>query len=111
MAAFVAGVIDHVAAPANAEPGHDFTGREGAAAQVEHALRHVHEHGHAVRALLMGGCSSEFIGALREATFGLIRKETRDDYERFRQVLFANVSTAPSVWCQDFCDLHRCWFV
>ena len=81
MAAFVAGVIDHVAAPANAEPGHDFTGREGAAAQVEHALRHVHQHGHAVRALLMGGCSQEFIGALREAAFGRIRKTTRDDYE------------------------------
>ncbi len=80
MAAFVAGVIDHVAAPANAEPGHDFTGRDGAAAQVEHALRHVQEHGHAVRALLMGGCSSEFIGALREAAFGRIRKATRGDY-------------------------------
>ena len=81
LAAFVASVIDHVAAPADAEPGHDFTGRGGAAAQVEHALRHVHEHGHAVRALLLGGCSSEFVGALREAAFDRIRRVTRDDYE------------------------------
>ena len=81
MAAFVAGVIDHVAAPADAEPGHDFTGRDGAAAQVEHALRHVQEHSHAVRALLMGGCSSEFIGTLRDAAFDRIRRTARDDYE------------------------------
>jgi len=81
MEAFVAGVIEHVSAPAGAEPGHDFTGRGGMEAQIEHALRHVAEHGHAVRALLMGGCSSEFVDALREAAFARLRQVTRDDYE------------------------------
>ena len=74
MEAFVAGVIEHVSAPAGAEPGHDFTGRGGMEAQIEHALRHV-------RALLMGGCSSEFVDALREAAFARLRQVTRDDYE------------------------------
>ena len=79
--AFVAGVIKHVSAPAGAEPGHDFTGRGGMEAQIEHALRHVAEHGHAVRALLMGGCSSEFVDAMREAAFARLRQDTRDNYE------------------------------
>ncbi len=79
--AFVASVIEHVAAPADAEPGHDFTGRGDMAAQVEHALRHVQEHGHAVRALLVGGGSQEFVGALREAAFARLRQSARDDYE------------------------------
>ncbi len=81
MEAFVESVIEHVAAPADAEPGHDFTGRWDMAAQVEHALRHVAEHRHAVRALLVGGGSSEFVGALREAAFARLRQATRDDYE------------------------------
>lgn len=79
--AFVASVIEHVSAPTNAEPEHDFTGRGNMTAQVEHALRHVYEHAHAVRALLMGGASSEFVGALREATFVRIRQAAKDDYE------------------------------
>lgn len=81
MGAFVASVIEHVAAPADAEPGHDFTGRGDMAAQVEHALRHVAEHGHAVRALLLGGGSKEFVDALREAAFERLRQAARDDYE------------------------------
>ena len=81
MEAFVANVIEHVAAPADAEPGHDFTGRGDMEAQVEHALRHVAEHGHAVRALLMGGGSQEFVGALRDAAFARLRLAARDDYE------------------------------
>ncbi|MBQ3302662.1 MAG: TetR/AcrR family transcriptional regulator [Eggerthellaceae bacterium] len=81
MEAFVSSVIEHVAAPENAEPGHDFTGRGDMAAQVEHALRHVHEHGHAVRALLMGGGSLEFVGALRDAAFARLRQVARNDYE------------------------------
>lgn len=81
MEAFVSGVIEHVAAPSDAEPGHDFTGRGGMEAQVEHALRHVQEHKRAVRALMLGGGSHEFVGALREAAFGRIRQAARDDYE------------------------------
>lgn len=81
MEAFVASVIEHVSAPATAEAAHDFTGRDGMEAQVEHALRHVAEHGHAVRALLMSGCSSEFVGALREAAFVRLRQVARDDHE------------------------------
>lgn len=81
MEAFVASVIDHVAAPANAEATHDFTGKGGATSQVEHALRHVYEHGHAVRALLMGGGSFEFVCALREAAFDRLRQTTANDYE------------------------------
>lgn len=81
MEAFVSNVIEHVAAPVNAEPGHDFTGRGDMAAQVEHALRHVAEHGHAVRALLVGGGPREFVGALREAAFARLRQVAKDDYE------------------------------
>ncbi len=81
MEAFVESVIEHVSAPTDAEPDHDFTGRGGLTAQVEHALRHVAEHGYAVRALLLGGGSSEFIGALRDAAFGRLRQIARDDYE------------------------------
>ena len=29
----------------------------------------------------MGGCSSEFVDALREAAFARLRQVTRDDYE------------------------------
>lgn len=81
MEAFVASVIAHVAAPADAEPGHDFTGRGDMAAQVEHALRHMAEHGHAVRSLLVGGGSPEFVGALRDAASARLRQAARDDYE------------------------------
>lgn len=81
MEAFVSGVIEHVAAPEAAEPGHDFTGRGDMEAQVEHALRHVAEHGHAVRALLLGGGSHEFVAALREAAFERLRQTSRDDFE------------------------------
>ena len=81
MESFVKSVIEHVAAPADAEPTHDFTGRDNVADQVEHALRHVAEHGHAVRALLLGGGSPEFVGALREASFARIRGAARSDYE------------------------------
>ena len=56
-----------------AEPGHDFTGQSGIAAQMEHALRHVREHGHAVRALLVGGGAHEFIQALRAAAHHRLR--------------------------------------
>lgn len=51
------------------------------AAQVEHALRHVAEHGHAVRALLLGGGSKGFVDALREAAFARLRQVARNDYE------------------------------
>ena len=81
MEAFVSGVIRHVATPVRAELGHDFTGRDGMAAQVEHALRHVAEHGHAVRALLLGGGSPEFVEAMREAAFGRLRQVVETDYE------------------------------
>jgi len=81
MEAFVGSVIEHVATPKGAEPGHDFTGRGDMAAQVEHALRHVVEHRHAVRALLLGGGSQEFVGALRDAAFARLRKVTSGDYE------------------------------
>ena len=78
--AFVAGVVEHVSSPAAAEPGHDFTGRGGVASQVEHALCHVRERGHAVRALQVGGGSTEFTAALRRAAFGRLRSATPDDY-------------------------------
>lgn len=78
--AFVSSVVDHVASPMAAEAGHDFTGHEGVAAQVEHALCHVREHGHAVRALQLGGGSTEFLVALRSAAFGRLREATPDDY-------------------------------
>ena len=81
MEAFVESVIEHVAAPADAEPGHDFTGRGDMAAQVEHALRHVAEHRRAVRALLLGGDSRGFASALREAAFTRLRRVARGDYE------------------------------
>ncbi|MBP3893843.1 MAG: TetR/AcrR family transcriptional regulator [Atopobiaceae bacterium] len=81
MEAFVTSVIEHVAAPVEAEAGHDFTGRGDMADQVEHALRHVAEHGNAVRALLLGGGSLEFIGAMREAAFGRLRQMAKGDYE------------------------------
>lgn len=78
--ALVAGVVEHVASPMAAEPGHDFTGQGGTADQVEHALCHVREHGHAVRALQVGGGSSEFTAALRRAAFGRLREAAPDDY-------------------------------
>ena len=81
MEAFVASVIEHVSAPTDAEPGHAFTGRDDMAGQVEHALRHLAEHGHAVRALLLGGGSLEFVGALRDAAFERLREVARSDYE------------------------------
>ncbi len=80
MRAFVVAVIDHVAAPAAAEVGHDFTGRGGMEAQVEHALRHVLEHGHAVRALLVGGGADEFVYALRTSATSRLQ-EVAGDYE------------------------------
>lgn len=80
MRAFVVAVIDHVAAPAAAEAGHDFTGRGGMAVQVEHALRHVLEHGHAIRALLVGGGADEFVHALRTAATSRLQ-EAAGDYE------------------------------
>lgn len=52
-------------------------------AQVEHALRHVQEHGHAVRALLVGGGGDEFIRALRTAAFNRLREVTDDYAARF----------------------------
>ena len=81
MEAFVESIIEHVAAPEDAEPNHDFTGRGDMAAQVEHALRHVAEHGHAVRALLVGGGSVGFVGSVRDAAFARLRQAARDDYE------------------------------
>jgi AcrR family transcriptional regulator len=81
MEAFVARVIEHVAAPADAEPGHDFTRQGDVASQVEHALHHVFEHRQAVRALLLGGGSSEFVGALRDAAFLRLRQTTASDFE------------------------------
>ena len=83
MEAFVARVIEHVAAPTSAEPGHDFTGQDGMAAQVEHALRHVQEHGHAVRALLVGGGGDEFVRALRTAAHSRLQEVTDDYTARF----------------------------
>ena len=80
MRAFVVAVIDHVAAPAAAADGHDFTGRGGMEAQVEHALRHVLEHGHAIRALLMRGGADEFVHALRTAATSRLQ-EAASDYE------------------------------
>ena len=103
MGAFVSGVIEHVAAPADAEPGHDFTGRGDMAAQVEHALRHVQEHGHAVRALLVGGGSQEFVGALREAAFAKLKQATRNDYEA-RFLTGALVETVVRWAEDDFAD-------
>lgn len=80
MRAFVEAVIDHVAAPATAEVGHDFTGRDGITAQVEHALRHVLEHGHAIRALLIGGGADVFVHALRAAATSRL-EEAASSYE------------------------------
>jgi len=80
MRAFVVAVIDHVAAPVAAEASHDFTGRGGMTMRVEHALRHVLEHGHAIRALLVGGGADEFVRALRTAATNRLRKAT-GDYE------------------------------
>lgn len=83
MEAFVESVIEHVSAPECAEAGHDFTGRDGAASQVEHALRHILEHGHAVRALLIGGGADGFVRALRTAAFERLRKVSGDYMARF----------------------------
>ncbi len=79
--AFVTSVIEHVVVPEGAEPGHDFTNRGGIASQVEHALRHVEEHRHAVQALLLGGGSKEFVDALRHAAFIRLRQIAHNNYE------------------------------
>ena len=65
--ALVDSICDHALAPREPEPLHDFSGKQGLQATVEHILCHIKEQDAGVRALLKGESASAFTRHLRES--------------------------------------------